>query len=425
VRRLPEQLAIIAVALISVPLPSYALPTPPPPPVRFGTVDWQWGSPEQGVGGADDYLSGSVVRVKGHDENKPVAATKIAPHIEFADPLPVEIPIYSVAGKKWVLGSSQLVPGGFGPLAAVTGGLEPTGRKVFNTGQDNEAEFKLVLVRIDQPAGIAYFEPFVRACIRKPFSKNWLTCTGYVIPTGIEIPVPETTKFPIDINFDYFHFKVPDVAKMKVKDILSAGNLKKFGISTGASIAGSALSGGLGGGPGGSSGAGGDDSRPNRSPLQPQGDSSGGGSSNGGGYSGSFSGRTMNPVDDPRTSGFGPRARPCPACSKDHKGLDFGAAEGTPVKAAATGRIIYQGWIKGYGKTIFVDHGGGYITQYSHLSDYVGRPGSDVQMGAVIGISGHTGVGTGSHLHFGVIAGASPGDYSTGYYIDPRKFLGY
>jgi Peptidase family M23 len=423
VRRIPEQLAIIAVALLSAPLPSYALPTPPPPPVRFGTVDWQWGSPEQGAGGAEDYLSGSVVRVNGHDVNKPVEATKTAPHIEFADPVPVEVPIYSVAGKKWVLGASQPVPGGFGPLAAVTGGLEPTGRKVFNLGQDNEAEFKFVLVRIDQPAGIAYIEPFFRACVRNPLTKKWVTCTGYVIGAGIEIPIKETAKIPIDINYDYFHFKVPDVAKGKIKGILSEGNLKKFGISTGASIAGSALSGSSGGG--GSSQLSNNPPQPSNSnspqsqpapstlpsedirvaPVQ-------------------FNGQTMAPVQDRKiSSGYGWRIHPIDGTKKFHDGIDFAVPIGTPVSAVASGRIIYQGWLEGYGNTVVIDHGSGYSSLYGHLSGFVGRPGGFVPMGAVIATSGNTGKSTGAHLHLNVRAGGDGNSIASGYNIDPRSFI--
>jgi hypothetical protein len=414
VRRLPEQLAIIAVTLISAPLPSYAIPTPPPPPVRFGNVDWQWGSPEQGAGGDDDFLSGSVERKNGKDVNKPVAAKKVAPHIEFADPLPVEVPIYSVAGKKWVLGSAQLVPGGFGPLAAVTGGLEPTGRKVFNLGQDNEAEFKLVLINIDQVAGIAYFEPFVRACVRNPLTGKWETCSGYVVGTGIVIPVKETSKMPIDINFDYYHFKVPDIAKGKIKGILSQSNLKKFGISTGASIAGSALS-GAGGGRGSSQSSNPPQSQPTPSSLPSEDIRA---------APVQFNGQTMAPVQN-RTisSGYGWRVHPIDHVDKFHDGIDFAVPIGTPVMAIASGRIIYQGWLAGYGNAVVIDHGSGYSSLYGHLNGFLGRPGGYVPMGAAIATSGNTGKSTGAHLHLNVRAGGDGRSITSGYNIDPRSFI--
>jgi murein DD-endopeptidase MepM/ murein hydrolase activator NlpD len=104
-------------------------------------------------------------------------------------------------------------------------------------------------------------------------------------------------------------------------------------------------------------------------------------------------------------------------------GVDFGVPDGTPVMAAANGKIVYQGWLDGYGNTIFVDHGNGVMTQYSHLGSFVGATGSTVMQGAVIAQSGHSGLGTGPHLHFGVLNGTSGGNIHTGQYVDPRSML--
>lgn len=135
----------------------------------------------------------------------------------------------------------------------------------------------------------------------------------------------------------------------------------------------------------------------------------------------------MNPVNAPQTSGYGLRKSPCAGCSKDHKGIDYGVPSGTPVLAAADGKVVYQGWIDGYGQTVFIDHGDGYMTQYSHLQNggFIGGVGVTVKMGAVIAISGSTGVGTAAHLHFGVLKGTSNGNIHTGDYIDPRTFVRY
>jgi murein DD-endopeptidase MepM/ murein hydrolase activator NlpD len=148
-----------------------------------------------------------------------------------------------------------------------------------------------------------------------------------------------------------------------------------------------------------------------------------GSGSSAGAYTGPTSEQLSSPVDGPQTSGFGPRERPCPQCSDNHQGQDFGVQEGTPVKAAANGKVVYAGWIDGYGQTIFVDHGNGTMTQYSHLQDYIAGSGSTVTQGSVIGISGHTGVGTGPHLHFGVLEGTSNGNIHSGYYVNPLKYL--
>ena len=142
-----------------------------------------------------------------------------------------------------------------------------------------------------------------------------------------------------------------------------------------------------------------------------------------GAYTGPSSGQLNRPVDGPMTSEFGPRARPCAGCSANHMGLDFGVGDGTSVKTAGTGKVVFYGWLKGYGNTMFVDHGGGLMTQYSHLQNGIAAVGSTVQSGAVIAQSGHTGVGTGAHLHFGVIAGTSNGNIHSGSYINPRTVL--
>jgi hypothetical protein len=140
--------------------------------------------------------------------------------------------------------------------------------------------------------------------------------------------------------------------------------------------------------------------------------------------SGKSTGKLSSPVSNaPVTSEFGARSRPCAACSAYHLGLDFGVPDGTPVEAADSGKIIYSGWMQGYGNTVVVDHGNGLMTLYAHNSQLRIKVGDTVSQGQIITESGHSGVGTGSHLHFTVIEGATPGDVYSGHEVDPRKYL--
>jgi murein DD-endopeptidase MepM/ murein hydrolase activator NlpD len=97
-----------------------------------------------------------------------------------------------------------------------------------------------------------------------------------------------------------------------------------------------------------------------------------------------------------------------------HTGLDFRVKTGTPVVAAANGKIISAGWEGSYGYQIQIDHGSGYITTYSHLSKITFSSG-EVAAGKEIGKSGSSGNTTGPHLHFEVI--------KDGEFINPSKWL--
>jgi murein DD-endopeptidase MepM/ murein hydrolase activator NlpD len=85
-----------------------------------------------------------------------------------------------------------------------------------------------------------------------------------------------------------------------------------------------------------------------------------------------------------------------------HKGVDYAAPTGTPVKVTANGKIIFRGKKGGYGNTIIVQHGNKYSTLYGHLSRFRGglSTGSSVKQGQVIGYVGMTGLATGPHLHY-------------------------
>ncbi len=112
------------------------------------------------------------------------------------------------------------------------------------------------------------------------------------------------------------------------------------------------------------------------------------------------------PVDGARlTSSFGKRMHPILGYTVNHKGVDFGAASGTPIMAAGAGTVVEAGWKGGYGRYVKIRHNGGYATAYAHMSQF-GRnikAGARVGQGDVIGYVGATGMATGPHLHYEVL----------------------
>jgi murein DD-endopeptidase MepM/ murein hydrolase activator NlpD len=85
-----------------------------------------------------------------------------------------------------------------------------------------------------------------------------------------------------------------------------------------------------------------------------------------------------------------------------HKGVDYAAPRGTPVKATGAGKIVLRGKKGGYGKTVVIQHGSRYSTLYAHLNSYARsmKNGSRVQQGQIVGYVGSTGLATGPHLHY-------------------------
>lgn len=94
------------------------------------------------------------------------------------------------------------------------------------------------------------------------------------------------------------------------------------------------------------------------------------------------------------TSRFGPRD------GRQHNGIDLAAAQGTPVRAAAAGRVIYADWAGTYGILVMLDHGDGVITRYAHNSALYVQLGERVEVGQPIAAVGNTGRSSGPHLHF-------------------------
>ncbi len=85
-----------------------------------------------------------------------------------------------------------------------------------------------------------------------------------------------------------------------------------------------------------------------------------------------------------------------------HEGVDINAERGTPILAAAKGRVIYAGRRSGYGLMIEIDHGNGYVTRYGHASKLLAQRGEQVTRGEVVAQVGNTGIATSPHLHYEV-----------------------
>jgi murein DD-endopeptidase MepM/ murein hydrolase activator NlpD len=111
-----------------------------------------------------------------------------------------------------------------------------------------------------------------------------------------------------------------------------------------------------------------------------------------------------SPVDFRRISSrFKPeRFHPVLGKKRPHRGVDYAAATGTPIKAAGDGKVIWRGTQGGYGRTVIIQHGGNITTLYAHMSRY--QPGVNngtrVKQGQVIGYVGASGLATGPHLHY-------------------------
>ncbi len=119
--------------------------------------------------------------------------------------------------------------------------------------------------------------------------------------------------------------------------------------------------------------------------------------------------RLVMPLRGTISSGYGPRN------GRMHEGIDILAPEGTPVRAAGYGVVLYAGdGMRGYGNAVILDHGDGITTLYAHLKDFHVESGDVVAAGSVIGEVGDTGNATTMHLHFEL--------RSDGEGVDPEKY---
>jgi murein DD-endopeptidase MepM/ murein hydrolase activator NlpD len=115
------------------------------------------------------------------------------------------------------------------------------------------------------------------------------------------------------------------------------------------------------------------------------------------------------PCDGVVVSGFGMR------WGRMHEGVDIGCAFGTSNRAAASGTVIYSGWLGGYGNLIVLDHGNGLSTAYAHASSLLVGVGQSVAQGETVSLVGSTGNSSGPHLHFEVRVNGSA--------VDPLLYL--
>ena len=100
---------------------------------------------------------------------------------------------------------------------------------------------------------------------------------------------------------------------------------------------------------------------------------------------------------------YGSRLHPIFKIWRDHKGLDFTAATGTPVYATGDGEVSTTYYSESYGKVIYIDHGYDFQTRYAHLSGFAVIPGEPVKRGQLIGYVGNTGHSVSSHLHYEIL----------------------
>ena len=105
-----------------------------------------------------------------------------------------------------------------------------------------------------------------------------------------------------------------------------------------------------------------------------------------------------------------------PKHNADHEGIDIGGRKGTPIFAAAPGRVIYTGRdFRGYGLMVIVEHNDEWATLYGHFSKIKAYTGQYVEQGQTIGLMGRTGRASGVHLHFEILRNKQP--------VDPLLYL--
>ena len=126
-------------------------------------------------------------------------------------------------------------------------------------------------------------------------------------------------------------------------------------------------------------------------------------------------GRYSWPVMGRINSPFGWRRHPITKRQDFHTGIDIKSDRNTPIKSAASGKVVYSGWMGGYGKVLVIEHNNGQSTLYAHCSSLLVGKGTSVSGSQIVAKVGTTGRSTGPHLHFEVRNGNSP--------VNPIKYL--
>ena len=115
------------------------------------------------------------------------------------------------------------------------------------------------------------------------------------------------------------------------------------------------------------------------------------------------------------SSHYGNRVDPFDGKKTFHHGIDFAGKEGDGIYAVADGLVSWTGNKSGYGKTIEIDHGNGYITRYAHSKELLASLGDKVSKNQKIALIGSTGRSTGPHVHFELLR--------AGLTINPKRFI--
>lgn len=115
------------------------------------------------------------------------------------------------------------------------------------------------------------------------------------------------------------------------------------------------------------------------------------------------------------SSFFGNRTDPFSGRRQHHSGVDFAGKEGSNIVAVAAGVVTFAGRRSGYGNTVEVNHGSGYVTRYAHNKENTVEVGDTVKKGQVLAIMGSTGRSTGPHVHFEVL--------HNGKAVDPKRYI--
>ncbi len=115
--------------------------------------------------------------------------------------------------------------------------------------------------------------------------------------------------------------------------------------------------------------------------------------------------------------GFGPRRHPRFGTLVPHNGIAIAAPAGADVRAIADGKVVFADWFQGYGRTVIIDHGAGFMTVQSHLSAVIVSVGQDITQGQLLGLVGDSGSLEGVRLYFEVRREGTP--------VDPQGWLGH
>jgi murein DD-endopeptidase MepM/ murein hydrolase activator NlpD len=115
------------------------------------------------------------------------------------------------------------------------------------------------------------------------------------------------------------------------------------------------------------------------------------------------------------TSQYGRRMDPFTGQAAMHRGVDFAARPGAPIRSTAAGVVTMASWFGTYGLVVEIDHGSGLVTRYAHCSSALVRPGKRVQRGDIVARVGSSGKSSGSHVHYEIL--------KNGMHVDPMTFV--